>query len=290
MSTVAFWSPVHGQAGNTANLIATSSMLAVEHNNRTMVTQTQLSHSTLESAFTKRTTKGDLLNFSDTGIDALERLARSKRLTDEKVSDYTISVINGRLELLVGSSKPSKTMYENIDSVLDTIFTVSSKFYDFCMVDVHSGTQNKMTRRVLDEADLIVVNLNQNVHVLDRFFNKEDWIEVLDEKPYVIVLSQYDPNSHYSVKNIQRKYKCKKPILTVPYNTAFRDACNNRDVVEFFLRTSKAKKNNQNHFFVTEVQKLIKEIMKQTQQQVVADKVEEQSNATKLNLLETGAS
>lgn len=290
MSIVAFWSPVHGQAGNTSNLVATSSMLAVEHNVKTMVTQTQLSHSTLESAFTKKSNKGDLLSFSDTGLDALERLAMSKRLTDDKVADYTITVIRDRLELLVGSSKSNQGMFKNIDSVLDTIFKVSSKYYDYCMVDVHSGTKNQMTKRVLNEADLIVVNLNQNIHVLERFFSKVDWLDVLDEKPYVIVLSQYDSKSRYTVKNIQRKFKCKTPILTIPYNTAFRDACNDRNVIEFFLRANNASKSNPNFYFVNEVEKLVNEIMKLTQVQVSVEEVNELGQSTSMNLLESGVS
>ncbi|MGG3806078.1 hypothetical protein [Metabacillus fastidiosus] len=260
MSTVAFWGPVHGQVANTSNLVAASSILAIEEDVRVMITQTQLAHSTLESAFLKDQDEGDLLAFSDTGLDALERLARSKRLTPEKVADYTIPVLHNRLELLLGSARPKNLLQENTNSVLDTIFTVAKKHYDYCFIDVHSGTRNSMTNRVLEEADMIVVNLNQNIQLLNRFFSKEDWLEALDNKPYVIVLSQYDPNSQYSVKNIKRRYNCKQPILTVPYNTAFRDSCNDRNTIEYFLRATNNSKKSENAFFVSEVRKLVNEI------------------------------
>lgn len=264
MSTVAFWGPVHGQVSNTSNLVAASSVLAIEEDVRVMITQTQLAHSTLESAFLKDQDEGDLLAFSETGLDGLERLARSKRLTAEKVADYTIPVLQGRLELLLGSAKPRNMIEANTNSVLDTIFTVAKEHYDYCFIDVHSGTQNMMTKRVLDEADLIVVNLNQNIQLLNRFFNKEDWLEALDYKPYVIVLSQYDPASQYSVKNIKRRYNCKQPILTVPYNTAFRDSCNDRNTIEYFLRAKNFTKNNENAFFMKELKKLVNQIISST--------------------------
>ncbi|MED4400327.1 hypothetical protein [Metabacillus fastidiosus] len=260
MSTVAFWGPVHGQVANTSNLVAASSVLAIEKDVRVMITQTQLAHSTLESAFLKEQDEGDLLSFSDTGLDALERLARSKRLTAEKVADYTIPILHNRLELLLGSARPKNMLQDNTNSVLDTIFTVAKKHYDYCFIDVHSGTKNSMTKRVLEEADMIVVNLNQNIQLLNRFFNKEDWLEALDNKPYVIVLSQYDPKSQYSVKNIKRRYNCKQPILTVPYNTAFRDSCNDRNTIEYFLRATNFSMKRENAFFVGEIRKLVYEI------------------------------
>jgi len=262
MSIVSFWGTVHGQASTTSNVIAAASILALEYNLKTMITQTQWSHSTLESSFIKANRKDGLLTFSDTGIDALERLARSNRLTAEKVSDYTVSVLKERLDLLVGSSKPSISMFEDIGDVLDIIFSVAKEYYDLCLIDVHSGTQNEVTKKVLNESDLIVVNLNQNIHVLERFFNREDYLDVLDEKPYVIVLSQYDHKSQYTVKNIKRRFKCTQPIFTVPYNTNYRDASNNQAVIEYFLRARNFTKNNLNYFFMEELRKLAEGIIK----------------------------
>jgi hypothetical protein len=262
MSLISFWGTVHGQAGTTSNLVSVASMVSLEYNLRTMISQTQWSRSTLETSFLKREFKGGMLSFSDTGLDALERLAKSNRLSPEIIPDYTTSLLKERLDLLMGSEKPNKSMFENMNSVLSTILDASKQQYDLCMVDVHSGTQNNTTHQVLKESDLIVVNLNQNIHVLNRFFNKEDWLDVLDEKPYIIVLSQYDPQSHYNVKNIRRRFNCKKPIFTVPYNTDFRDACNDQNAIEFFLRARNFSKNHESSYYVEEVRKLTSEIVR----------------------------
>lgn len=274
MSIVSFWGTVHGQASTTSNVISTASILALEYNLKTMITQTQWSHSTLESSFIKANPKEGLLTFSDTGIDAIERLARSNRLTAEKVSDYTVSVLKQRLDLLVGSSKPSISMFEDIGNVLDIIFAAAKEYYDLCLIDVHSGTQNEVTKKVLNESDLIVVNLNQNIHVLERFFNKKDYLDVLDNKPYIIVLSQYDHKSQYTVKNIKRKFKCKQPIFTVPYNTNYRDASNNQAVIEYFLRARNFNKKNPNYFFIEELRNLAEGIIKLSNKDLGKDSIE----------------
>ncbi|MFD5853169.1 hypothetical protein ACFWGC_23745 [Cytobacillus pseudoceanisediminis] len=264
MSIIGFWGTVHGQVSTTSNVIAISTMLALENQIKTMITQTQSSHSTLESSLVKGTNDGGLLTFSDTGLDALERLARSNRLTPDKVSDYTLSLLKGRLELLAGAVRPDASTFDNISEVIDLILAVAKECYELCFIDAHSGTKNDITKRVLKESDLIVVNLNQNIHVLNRFFQKDDYLSELDSKPYIIVISQYDPKSHLTVKNIQRKYKCKAPIFTVPYNTNFRDACNQQNVMEYFLRARNFTKKHPDYFFVNEIRKIANAIVKQT--------------------------
>ncbi|MFD1736224.1 hypothetical protein ACFSCX_06555 [Bacillus salitolerans] len=256
MSTVSFWSPTNGQA-TTSNLILVASLLSAEYELKTMMTQTH-AQSTLESAFLT-SSQGSMVDFSDSGIDALERLARSNRLTHDKVANYTKSVLTNRLDLLAGTSKPNFVKSESIHDVLETIIEAAKRYYDLLLIDVNNGTDHELASKVLQKSDLVIVNLTQNVNVLDQFFSKD--IEQLQDKKMLLVLSNYDVDSRYSEKNIRRRYHCKSPILTVPYNTDYRDAFNDKKVLEYFLRARKQKAAN-NHFFVNEVRKLAKEILK----------------------------
>lgn len=260
MGQIAFWGNVEGQTGTTSNVIAVSSLIGMEYSIRTLVTQTHYAESTLETAFFKALKVYDPLHteLNDSGLDALDRLVRSARLTPEAVRDYSFSIIRDRLDLLSGTGKPDKLLYHSFRETLQPIFEQALKYYNAVLVDVDSGCDNSITNQVLQQSDVIVVCLNQNMRVLDRFFAKEDWPEALHEKPYIIVLGQYDPHSKYKATNISRKYGVQAPIYTVPYCTSFRDACNDRDARQYFLRVQQQTKDEEAAFFMKEVRKLSK--------------------------------
>ncbi|MBL0385847.1 chromosome partitioning protein ParA [Tumebacillus sp. ITR2] len=263
MGQVAFWGNAHGQVATTANVVASATIIGLEYALRTLVAHTHWSRSTLESAFLKYFTgrEDSLITFNDTGLDALERLARSGRLTPEIIQDYTNPILKDRLDLLTGTTKPDEAMFESIHEVIQGIFYAAKQFYNLTLLDLNSGQQNQLSMTMLQGSDLIVVNLNQNINLLERFFSKEDWPEILNEKPFIVVLGSYDPQSKYSAQNIARRFRYKDPIYTVPYCTDFLDALNDRKVLDFFLRNRSVTKLHDNYFFMQEIRRLARAIV-----------------------------
>ena len=262
MNQIAFWGNVHGQVGSTSNVIAAATMIGIEYSTRILVGQTQWSLSTLESAYSVLSTGLNRTSFfTDTGIDALERLARSNRLSPEMISDYTVPIINERLDLLMGTSKPTEPLYENMRDVITSIFSYADQCYDAVLLDMHSGNKNSITGALLETSDVIVVNLSQNMTLLERFFSKQDWPSALYNKPYMIVLGQYDPNSKYTAINIARRFDYKEPIYTIPYCTDYKDACNDKRVLEFFIRQRNVTRKHENFYFIQEIRRFVHALM-----------------------------
>lgn len=251
MSKIVFWSPVHGQVGTTSNMLACAANCALENDKTVLMSHTHFTLSCLESSFLPEAQLDDnsMFTFTDAGLDAVERLARSRRLTIENFSDYTTPILKERLDLLIGTAKPDLTMYEHIEDVIQSIFMKASQCYDLTFIDVNSGTQNRITHAMLDAADYVVVNLNQNVRVLDAFFNQNAWPEALHHKPYLILIGNYDPTSKYSASNLKRKYKPTVPLLPVPHCTDFMDACNSSRAMEFFMRIRHPQDKGRNAAF-----------------------------------------
>jgi hypothetical protein len=261
-SSIAFWGPVHGQVATTSNILAAASILGSEYIGRkTIVTHTHWSHSTLERGYFKNNslTENSFINFTDIGLDALARFARSRKLEPEMIKDYTHHIVN-QLDLLYGTTKSD----ENADALVEdikNIFDNCRLYYDLTLIDVNSGSQNKATNTVLQNSDLIVVCLSQNTSLLDRFFIEKEWDHVIGSKQFIIVLGQYDKYSHYTHANISRKYKYKNPIYTVPHCSHYMDAYNQSAVAEFFMRNRKIDRRDEDFFFFEEVRRLTKGIL-----------------------------
>lgn len=254
---------MHGQVGNTANCMALASLIGLEYDIRTLVGQTHFNATDMEEGLlTKKVNKlGSILEFSDNGIDALERLARTNRLTPENVKNNAVVLEADRLDLLPGTTKLDEELYANMSDVIPAIFQSAKQFYDNVILDLHSGPNNSLTNALLNNSDLIVVSLSQNLNVLERFFAKENWPSALHDKPFIILLGQYDPHSKYTAANIKRHFEWKQPIYTIPYCTGYRDAINDKDVLGWFRRNRNINKRHMSYSFIQGVREVSEVIL-----------------------------
>lgn len=260
MSLVTMWSPKHGECGNTANTMAIASLLGLEYELHTLVTQTHRIYSNLELGFLKANEAklGNQFQHHH-GLDELERLFRSRRLNLNTVMDQAVILERNRLDLLVGTSKPDDSLYQSLRDVLIPIFQIAIQKYHIVLTDIHAGTQNEMSRLLMDAAALTIINLSQNKTILDRFF-QEDY-EQFQQKPHLIVIGQYDPDSKYTLKNIKRHYQLRQPLYGIPYCSDYRDAQNDKDVLGWFRRNRNLSKSHPNYYFFQEVRKVIRSML-----------------------------
>lgn len=256
--TIVSWSTVHGQSGTTANTVALSSMFALDHPYRSLLTHTQLTFSTLEFLYAQGKRA---LDFDDVGMEALERLVISKLIKPDAISDYTDTIYKNRLDLLFGKKERNEDEAKK-DHIIRTILDAAKEFYDVLWVDAHSGNFRKTTKSLIEEADLVLVNLPQNRYVIDRFFSGEDFPAELKNKDYIVLISMYDENISYSLRNIKRSHKVKVPIFGVPYCKNFKDATNLQSVSEFFYRSLQVKKGDDSFAFIRNLREINNFILK----------------------------
>ncbi|WP_028393932.1 hypothetical protein [Bacillus cihuensis] len=259
MSTIVSWSPVHGQGANTTNTVALASAMAFDNSYKALLTYTQFDNSPLESIFNEDK-EGQ---FDDKGFGALGRLVKSNLLKEDAIIDYTDTIIRNRLDFLPGNQRNIEEEYH--EKVWRSVLAIAKSSYELTWVDAYSGKRNFITSTLLSEADLVIVNLPQNAHVLDLFFNGDLIPEELLFTRYMIIIGQYDEKSSLSLKNIKRKYRVKVPIYSIPYFTAYKDAFNNQRTQEFFYRAVKSVKKDYSYHFMNEVRMINKQIKKELQ-------------------------
>lgn len=263
MGQVAFWSPVEGQLGNTAHTAAVASLLGLEYDIRTLASQAHFRSDDLEQKFLSKRNKklGSMYEFSDSGIDALERLVRTKRMKPESVKDNAVVVEPERLDLLIGTTKPDELLYGHLRDVIQPMFEAAKQYYSAILTDLPGGPSNLLSLELLSHADLVVVTLSQNLSVLERYFAGEGVPQALQGKPHLLVLGQYDPDSKYTAANIRRHFQLKRPLYTIPYCTGFRDALNDKDVLGWFRRHRGLGRTHASAPFMRSVRELSRQIL-----------------------------
>lgn len=267
---IAFFSTWHGR-GTTTDAIVTALNLAINYEAKILLTHSQYTRSSLEDAFIGEKQKNGVLNFNDTGIDSIERLAKSRQLKAKDFPDYTMSLIENRMDLLIGSKKSNVNLFlEDIDNTVVDILNEADKYYDFVIIDVNSGFKNKITEKIIDSSDLIVCCLDQNEKIIKDFFEKD--IKKLNEEKILVVLSRYDENIKCSARYIENNFNWKDgTIYKVCYSSKLVDNINNHSILKFFYSS---KKDDE---FFKNLNILSERIVDFKQENIVRSELEKQS-------------
>ncbi|WP_157950205.1 ParA family protein [Vallitalea okinawensis] len=254
---VAFWSNEQGQAGTTSNILAIAIMLALKYRYKVLLTHANFKKNTLEySLLPKNYLQSDLMDLSDHGIDALSRFIRFNKVQEEDFENYTTSLLRNRLDLLVGTKATNKKIYDDeFAKVMKLILASAKNYYDLILIDLPVG-KSPINEVILSSSDLIIINLNQNLVVLDSYFNNP---LKLDNQIYL--LGRYNPKSRFNKRSIKRRYNLKSHLNSIYYNIEFADACSEGKAIDFFLKNLDCKKEDSNYMFMQSVLMIANDIL-----------------------------
>lgn len=257
---IAFWSNMHGQTGTTSNLLAIAVMSTLQFKSRNMVTQTHFNLNNLEAPLVSTSNSIAKEYFLDIGIDALARGIKSSPLDGEIIENCSISLLNRRLNLLPGTAKNNRDIYESdMSRTITGILQAAVNYYDIVFIDTNSG-KNELTMKILQNADLIIVNLSQNKSIIEDYAANYQF----DHRKIFYLLGNYDNISKYNLKNIRKTYRWlnSRNTAIIPYNTEYMDAQSDGQVISFLLRNLECDKEESNAYFISEVKRAVIKIMK----------------------------
>lgn len=256
-----FWSNVKGQTGNTANMLAISTVLAIE-GIKCCVLETAFANNNLQfNICGDQAVKSDTM-FDDTGIDNLLRLIKSSQTDPEGLEACTISLLNKKLNYIPRTSKTNgelftKEFFENIKPTLAEL----DRLYDVILIDIEAGLGDSYDEKyispfVMELCDYIIVSSSQNLNVINTLFKTYQlpWDKV------IFVVGMYDQTSVIKEKYLIKKYTpyiTKSNLYVIPYDTGFRDALFSAEVVKYISKNRGAKKTKDNtKYFIDSVYKV----------------------------------
>ena len=249
MSIITFCSNGKGETGQTLSAVATAIYMALEHNQKILLISTSYKNNTMRNAFlgNELMRRNIFANGSNVamqnGIDGLNTIMRSNKVTPEIISNYNRIILKDRLELLLGSNATSEE-YEQIIPNYPQIIEFADRAYDIVIVDLDRELGQEVKQQILNISSIIVANMSQrigNIISLQQYINNN----LKDSKQKIIYnVGRYDENIRYTAKNISRTLlKQKEVIQTTPYNTSFFEACEEGKAVNIFIYLKKINEN-----------------------------------------------
>ena len=258
MKIIAFWSNVHGQSRTTSNMIALASAIALEDNYSSILTQTHFDFNKLD-AYLIGSREYSQEVFIDVGIDGLTRSMKLAPLDKDVIDNYSIPLIKNKLSLLPGTTSDNRDIYmDSMKQSLSKMLREMNKYFDFVFVDLNSGL-DKISKLVIEQADVVVVNLCQNRPILDDYFNNR----CISNKDIIYLFGSYDKNSSYNIRNLKLMYRQlnKAPTCVIPYCTGFKDA-ESKGLAINFIKQTIDNPSGSNRYFIDNVKLASRKLIK----------------------------
>ena len=263
MSIVTFYNSAREQTGQTMSAIAMTTNMAIQHNVKILLISTSLNDDTIKNCFWHE--KGNLLSgifgtnvnlVNQSGIEGLDRVVRSNKISPDIIKDYTKVVLKNRLEVLLGTTGTDE-QHSNISNQYMEIIMQASKYYDFVFVDLDRNLSGKVKREILKYSDILLPIVSQNLSTLQNnidFFKK---VPEISMQKAIFTIGKYSDKTKYNAKNISRNIlKSRDLINTIPYNTLLFEAMQEGRMVDLLLDFARLKGKDENTEFLSELTRL----------------------------------
>lgn len=271
MAIITFWGNNREHVGKTLSVVAVATQMAIEHNKKILILSTSFNDDTLKNCFFEddKKTKKNLGIFGansnnialQNGIEGLDRIVRSNRVTPDIITDYTKIVFKNRLEVLLGYNEEDRQVYTQISENYQKVIELADKYYDIVLVDLDTTISKEIQDEIIKISDILIVTLSQRLKALNNFIQIKERNPLFKDPKVLLLIGRYDKFSKYTSKNISRYLGEKNQVLTLPYNTQYFEACEEARVPDMFLKLRKIDSEDRNAFFISEVNRLSENIL-----------------------------
>lgn len=263
---VAFWSNAR-QCGVTSNLAAISVASVTRFSYKILALENHLCPNNLGCAYLGRG-KADMVaevgtNYYEGGGSEglIRRIYRSTK-SNYNLEPYLNEIIDNHLYYMPQGQVIHSDLFDyEFNQSIEPFFNLVDNFSDITFIDTASSN-SLSTKTIIEEADLIVVNLYQDMRILEEFFN--GYSSHISNA--IILISKYSSNSLLSIKRISKTYDFPmERIIPIPYNEIFESAFSRGRVVEFICSHYDCKRDDPNYFFMQSLKKAAYVIVKEAE-------------------------
>lgn len=274
MPIISFYNNSRREAGNTLSSIALATQMAIEHNMKILLLSTSFKDETIKESFVnenktiKKLFKNTQPKINQAGIEGLDRIIKSNKMSKDIVKDYTEVVLKDRLELLLGLGKNHEKSYEDIQEDYEKIVLLANQYYDMVIVDIDRELAQEVKNAIIKHSDIVILTAVQTAKemmYLQSFCENNEL--GINSKNSIILVGKYNKNTKYNAKNISRNiFKQTKLVNTIPFNSLFFEAVQEANVIDLFLNLMKVKDKDENYEFIQEVKRLSEDIQNKLQE------------------------
>ena len=267
MAVITFYTNCKEETGNTTAAMALATYLGIEKNKKILFISTALNDNTPREAFWPVQNKKisglfgpNTSIIAENGIEGLDRVIRSNKISPDIITDYTKVALTNRLEILLGY-KGSEEQYAEIQKQYVQIINMANKCYDTVIVDIDKDLDIKIKNEILNVSDIVLGMTTQKLENINNLIKTIAQGVAIKKSNTILVLGKYDEKSKYNAKNISRNVlKQRELVNTIPYNTRLFESVQEGKIIDMILDFRSLKTKDENSFFIEEIKRLVESI------------------------------
>lgn len=263
---VAFWSNARGKSCVTSNLACISVLSALRSpEERTIVFENHQNMINLGSTLFNQNPENVVKEPNGYTVDVglgriLTMIERGEDFLTGNLYTFMKDFLGKRLFYIpIGDARNPDYMEYQLDRMCVRALNYLEHYGDMVLVDTSSAPLSS-SRKILQQSDMVVVNLNQNRQTLSHFFRNYSSVK---EKAFYLI-GNYDENSELTKGVITREYGIPgSKIATIPHNIRFSDAVSDGRLIPFLLKNYSCERWDENYEFIAAAREAVELFRKQ---------------------------
>lgn len=254
---IVFWSHVRGQCGTTMHMASVAVAQALFSESKVVMMENHDHLLNIETTLNRKVNNYYVRESCGYNQYSLENLMEQFSTVEPEEEERLIfrcarSYIHDRLYYLPhGYLKNRDLLDYEFSKNMEGVFSGLERCFDTIFIDTFA-TGCLSTKAIVECADIVVVNLNQNKNVLDNFFGN---FSMLRDKS-IFIIGNYNPGRIFSLEQIRRKYRIpEEKLYAVPYCMEAAEAESDGGIASFIARNY-IEPSLENREFINEIKKI----------------------------------
>ena len=267
MPVITFYSSCKQETGNTVSAILLATYLGITKNKKILLISTGLNDTTVKDSLwpIEQKKKSGLFGpntsiISQNGVEELDRVIRSNRVSPEIITNYTRVALRGRLEVLMGYVG-SDEQYAEIEKDYVQIISLAAKAYDTVIVDLDQNINLGIQGIILNSSDIVIATTTQKLVNIEKLTADIQRNDFLNKNKTIMAIGKYDDKSRFNIKNISRNLlKQKEFINTIPYSPLVLEAAQEGKIIDIIWNLLNMRNKDENYLIIEELKRLSEKI------------------------------
>lgn len=266
MPIITFWNSAKEQTGQTISAVSLATNMAIQQNIKILLISTSLNDNTMKDCLWND--KPSMLSsifganvnlVNQNGIEGLDRIVRSNKISPDLVKDYTKVVLKGRLEVLLGPTG-TEEQYEELCKQYLEIVLAANQYYNIVIVDLAREMNKAIQKEILKRSDIIIPIVSQRKETIKQNINYFAKVPDVSINKAIFTIGKYNEKSKYNIKNIARTMAKEKNTANISnvisQNTLLFDASQDGGIVDLLLDFSRLKGKDENTELINQLTEL----------------------------------
>ena len=255
---VAFWSNVRKKGGVSTNMVCIAAVSAIAGIGRSVLLENHYNINNLNGMLLSQEKIAMLHEtgqyYNKYGIEYILKRLYTGTANEQMIRKASIPLLYSSIYYLPQSYIVNREVFDyEFELAHKDLFQSLESISDMVLIDTESRG-NASSVQILEEADIVVVNIDQDKDAWDDYF--EHYSSMLGKS--VFLIGQYEKENSFDRECIHRQYHIPKDKMAViPYNVDLHIAANEGRMIPFLNRNYLKSSRAENEYYMGEVKRAV---------------------------------